>query len=199
MNNQKIEIQLREKSKQVRRPLNEDEKKYRSVDRKGLIQELQPTGRFVFSIKTWIPNFRREWLELKDVTIEAQLPDIVATLIAMGPVLEQLEKARAEEAHRRHIAEMKAFDERQRRKKEENRWRRFIKIAATWQDANLARDFILAIRANSSTFDQKIDGLGLSEWLAWVENKISEFDPLLCGTEAIFSTVAQANEWTSGD
>jgi hypothetical protein len=43
---------------------------------------------------------------------------------------------------------------------------------------------------------QPAPGRSIGDWLTWVEERISKNDPLLIGTEAIFNTVAQVNEWT---
>lgn len=83
---EEIEFQLRQKMKQVRRPLNEDEKRWSLRDDKGWRQELQPTGLLVFSSKTYLPaSLKREWLENDKASMESLLPDIVATFVAAAP------------------------------------------------------------------------------------------------------------------
>lgn len=100
---EKIQFQIREKQKQVRRPLTDDERKNFWTKNKKHIQELQPTGLLAFSIKTYLPaGLRTEWVESNDRTIESLLPEIVATFIAAGPALvEQSKRREAEEARRR--------------------------------------------------------------------------------------------------
>lgn len=195
VNKQKIEIQLSEKSKQIKRVPTESEKRYRALDANGLVRDLQPCGLFAFSIKTLVP-LRQEWIERKDKTMEGFLPEIVSTLIAAGPILDNLTKKRIEEQHRRQAAELKAYDEQQKRKREENRWRCFTMIAKQWRDVNLAREFVAAIRSDPKAFDGEIDGRTLENWLAWAETRISQSDPLLIGSNAVFNTVAKVNEWS---
>jgi hypothetical protein len=50
---EKVEFQVREKQKQERRPLTDDEKRWRSPCDNGWKKELVPTGWLVFEIKSW--------------------------------------------------------------------------------------------------------------------------------------------------
>src|SRR5262249_1620835 len=123
---ERIDFQLREKQKQVRRPLTDEEKRWRSNDR-GWKQELQNTGRLVFTIKNYLPaGLRTHWLETKDAPIEGLLPDIVAVLLAAGPLLVERRHQQEEAERQRRIEEHRRYEEKQRRQLERNRWRRFV-------------------------------------------------------------------------
>jgi hypothetical protein len=70
---EKIEFAIREKQKQIRRAPNDQEKKdpffgsYRKV-----VQQLQPTGRLLLAIKTYLPQgMKGEWLEPDDEPLES--------------------------------------------------------------------------------------------------------------------------------
>jgi hypothetical protein len=196
---QPIEFQLREKLKQVRRPLNHDEKQWQSNGDKGWRKELQPTGMFILSIKTYIPGIRREWLETKDKAMEDIFPDIVATFISAGPVLVEIKRKRDEEAQRARAAEQRRYEKEQHQKREKNRWREFNGIARQWRDTALAREFVAALKLASVDPEQKVGGLSLSQWFAWVDEKIGSYDPVTQGVEAIFGRVSQVTEWTQRD
>jgi hypothetical protein len=61
---EKIEFQLREKHKQIRRPLTVDEPRWRIAGDKDWKQELAPTGRLALEIRTYLPaGLRGQWLE----------------------------------------------------------------------------------------------------------------------------------------
>ncbi len=61
---EEIEFNLREKLKQVHRPLTAEEKRYSWNEKKSTKYDLMPTGNLVFSIKTYLPNkLQREWIE----------------------------------------------------------------------------------------------------------------------------------------
>ena len=63
---ERVDFQLREKQKQVRRPLTRKKRRHWNCER-GWVQELQPTGALVFSIKTWFAEgMRREWKDASD-------------------------------------------------------------------------------------------------------------------------------------
>jgi hypothetical protein len=53
---ERVDYQLREKQKQVRRPLTDNEKSWSFYRDRGWMQELQPTGILVFTIKTWLAD-----------------------------------------------------------------------------------------------------------------------------------------------
>lgn len=58
---EKIEFELREKQKQIRRLLTEKEREREPWNKKGVKQELQPSGFLVFVIKTYlVESLRRE-------------------------------------------------------------------------------------------------------------------------------------------
>jgi hypothetical protein len=95
VNGETIEFQLREKLKKGRRPLTDDERRWRVAGEKDWRQELLPTGHLVLAIKTYLPTgFRQEWLETDAEPMDGLLPDIVATFIAAGPMLVERRKAR---------------------------------------------------------------------------------------------------------
>jgi hypothetical protein len=67
---EKIEFQLRGKLKQVRRPLTTEESRWEWNRKRGYIQELKPTGRLVFAIKTYLgKGLRSEWLETDSLPV----------------------------------------------------------------------------------------------------------------------------------
>jgi hypothetical protein len=191
-----IQFQLREKLKQVRRPLTKEEEKWRLPGDKDWKQELQPTGKFVFAIKTYLRSgLRTEWLETDAKPLEQLLPDILETFIAAGPLLAEERRQREEAAHQRHIAEQKRYEEERRRKKDDNRWRCFMDIADGWRKAELARRFLEVMKKSNMDLDQEIDGRSLRDWINWAESRAHLADPFSHGVNAIFETVASIDEW----
>lgn len=68
---ERIDFTLREKQKQVRQPLNDDEKRWRSATDRQWVQELQPTGKLIFTIKSYLERgMRQEWLETEQKRME---------------------------------------------------------------------------------------------------------------------------------
>lgn len=149
---EEMEFQLRQKMKQVRRPLNENERRWSLRDDKGWRQELQPTGQLVFSFKTYLPDsLKREWLENDKASMESLLPDIVATFIAAGPLLAEQRKKREEEARQRQLAEQRRYEEQQRRKLDNNRWRRLSKSRSSGATSRWRAVSLICLRKEKST------------------------------------------------
>jgi hypothetical protein len=44
-----------------------------------------------------------------------------------------------------------------------------------------------------------IDNRSLDDWLAWGRDRITQADPLLMGTERIFSDIARVDSWIYRD
>jgi len=193
---EKLEIQLREKHKQIRRPPTAEEKKNWLYRDRSFVQELQPSGNLIFSIKTYLPSgLRQEWIESERKCMEEVLPDIVATLIAAGPLLVEQRRQREEAERKRRIVEQQRYEEQQRRKRDNNRWRRFVDIAKDWREIELARAFLAAVKQAEIDQEKEIGGRRLGEWLSWAEERISTTNPINAGAEAIFNSVASVNEW----
>ena len=189
---EKLEFELREKYRQVRRPLTAEELQ-RGGNKSGMRQELQPTGFFLFEIKRYLPgSMRREWLERADAPIEDRIAEIVATFMVAGPIMAEEQRQREEQARR-------AEEERQRRKQDRNRWRRFSEIANVWHEVGTARRFLQALREHDLPEDELVEGRSITEWLDWAERKLKDADPLEHGLADAFGDVAKIKSWTYHD
>lgn len=197
---EQIEFQLYEKQRQVRRPLTDREGSLRSRDEKGWRQELEPTGRLIFKIKTHLPGqLRTEWLETDDTPLETLLPDIVATFPTAGQLLVEQRRQREEADRQRQIAEAERYKEQQRRKLDENRWRRFVELAARKRETDLARAFLEALKEAAPDPQVEVAGSTLAAWIAWAESWLDGRDPLSRGTDAIFREIAEVQPWSYQD
>ncbi|KAB2954740.1 MAG: hypothetical protein F9K19_14775 [Rhizobiaceae bacterium] len=165
---EKVEFQVREKLKQKRRPLTEDEKRWRSPSDNGWKNELAPTGSLVLEIKTWQwpAGLPRQWLESEKQPMEAMLPDILAAFVAAGPLLVQQRKDREAAERERQLAEKRRYEEQQRRKRDSNRWRKFRELSHDWHELGKARDFLAALRSMDIGSSADIDGNSVGEWIA---------------------------------
>lgn len=200
MDGEPIRFQIREKQKQVRRPLTDDEKRWGSASDKGWRQELQPTGRLVLTIKTWLPDgLRTEWLENDAKSMELLLPEIIATFVAAGPLLVEQWQQREEEERQRQIAEHKQYEEQQRRRLDANRWRHFVELAHRSRDAEIARAFVAQLRRLDCDESEAVAGKGLGDWMAWAEKHAHSTDPLGHGVSSIFDSVGEITAWSYRD
>lgn len=196
---EEIEFQLREKQKQERRSLTENEKRWHSPG--GWKQELVPTGQLIFEIKTWQwpAGLSRQWIESDKRPMEDMLPDIVATFVAAGPLLVQQRKDREAAERERQLAEHRRYEEQRRRKREVNRWRRFKDMAKEWQELATVRDFLTAFQSADADRSAIIDERSVADWIAWAEDWLQRADPLADGVGNVFKQVAEISDWTYRD
>jgi hypothetical protein len=108
-------------------------------------------------------------------------------------------RSREEQARLHAIAEQRREQERQKRKQDQNRWRRLVQIAGGWREVEAARDFIAAMRALPVPEGQLIEGQPIEEWLVWAEQHLESANPLSHGVEGIFKDIAQVQSWTYRD
>lgn len=149
-----VEFQLREKQKQVRRSLTADEKRWHRPEEKDWKQELRPSGKLVLAIKTYLPaGLTTEWLETDERSLEALLPDTVATIVAAGPLLVECRRQREEDERRRREEEHRRYQEQQPRKREDNRWRQFVARADQRREAEVARGLLTSLRSEIVDLD----------------------------------------------
>lgn len=195
---ERIDLEVREKLKQVKRPLNDEEKRWRS-DLTRLVTELVGTGRLHVVIHTYSSaSFKREWLESDAHPIGSMLPDVAATVLAMGPYLAE-ERREREEQHRRYEEHRRqAEEERRRRQRDANRWRRLVEFARVSEDARLARRFLEELRRRSVP-EAIVGDCSIEEWLVWAEERAAVSDPLERGAAALFGEIAAVTDWTYRD
>lgn len=198
---EKVEFQVREKQKQERRPLTDNEKRWKSPGDKDWKTDLVPTGWLVFEIKTWQwPNaLPRQWLESEKQPMESVLPDILATFVAAGPLLVQQRKDREAAERERQLAEQRRYEEQRRRKRDANRWRHFRELAQDWHELAAVRDFLAALRSLNVTPTAEIDGRSVEEWIAWAEEWLQRANPTAGGVASVFKQVAEITDWTYRD
>jgi len=195
-----VEFQLREKHKQVQRPLTADEKRWRFSSDKDWKLDLEATGLLLFEFKTWsLGGLRKNWLESEAKPMEMLLPGIVAIFVAAIPLLVEEKRRRDEEERRWRDEAQQRREEEQRRRLDAARWRKFLELAGQMREADLARSFLERIRANGPNLAGDVDGSTVGEWLGWVEARIAATDPLAGEVADIFAEVADTSEWDYRD
>lgn len=195
---ERIELEIREKLKQVKRPLNDDEKRWYS-DHDRLVTELVGTGRLHVVIHTWTGRgFRREWLESERHPIDRMLPDVAATLLALGPHLAEERRKREEQARIAEERRREAEEARRRARRDANRWRRLVEFAGAAEEVRQVRALVLRLRAKGSTVEE-VGGRSVADWLDWAEARANALDPLERGAAALFADIAEVTDWTYRD
>lgn len=193
---ERVEFDLKEKFRQVRRPLTEDEKRWGFNRNKPWKQELQPTGALVFLLRTRLDlALRHEWIDEPEVPIEKQLPEIAATLLLAGPILRERRRQREEAERRRQIQERRRYEEGQRIQQDRNRWRHFVNLALRWREAETARQFLAALESRLEGCDATFDDRSGSQWVEWAREHVAKYDPLFMGAAPVLEDVAGIDSW----
>jgi hypothetical protein len=197
MEGEDIAFTCHEKSRQVRRPLTDDEKRWSS---RTVRTELEPTGFLELQIHAWHDQpLRRTWRESEKRPLETMLPEIVATFVVLAPVLAERSRRREEQARVFAERQRQLELERERRQQDDKRWRRFLQIADGWKRAELAREFIARLRQLDIQRSEPTEGRSVAEWLDWAEAKARELDPVEQGVGLIFADVARIHAWSRVD
>lgn len=185
---EQIEFDLKQKNKQIKRPLTEQEKKWQLPGERPRKQELQPTGALVFAIKTYF--VKQEWIDKDNASLEKQLPNILAALLAAGPWLAEQRKQREEAEKRYREQERLRYEKEEQRKQDNNRWRRFLELAHNWKEAEIARQFLSAIENGISDKDAAIGKRLASEWIEWAKDRLESHDPLSQQSSVVFEDLS---------
>jgi hypothetical protein len=192
---ERIDFSLRERMKQVKRPLNDAEKRSPFYSDKPWRRETVSAGDLIFTIKTYIEvGLTKEWRD-GERRLEERVSEIVAVLLIAGPILQE-ERRQAEEAEReRREEERRLYEERAKQQQDENRWRRFVELAARWEQAALAARFIEALRELTADGVEAFGGRTAGEWLDWAREKCAEADPLRWPPGEVWSNLAEVSSW----
>ena len=187
----RIDFVLREKLKQVRRPLTKDEKRWHFNKDRPWKQELQPTGNLIFSIKSYLESgLQREWKDNTKKSLEDCLPDIISTLTIAGPLLVKRQLQREEEARQRREEEYQRHLQNEARKTDLNQWQKFLEFSTRWQQANTARNFITALENKTSKLDSQVGDKNIDQWLIWARDWADRYDPLSNEIGLLFESIS---------
>jgi hypothetical protein len=69
--------------------------------------------------------------------------------------------AKEKKQNEHQTAALKRYEEEQKRKKDDNRWQRFVEIAQEWKEAELARQFIVALKNTEMRLEDQFGGVSL--------------------------------------
>ena len=194
---ERIDFKLREKQRQVRVQKSPDEIKRLHPSEKTWRQELQPTGVLSFSIETYLPALpRRAWIETADQPLEEQLGDILAGLLLAGPMLVQQRREREAAEQRRQEEERRRYEAAQRKRLDDNRWRRFVEFAMRWRQTDEARQFLAALKQHPDAAGSLANGYPILKWIEWAQARLVASDPITAGPTGVFEDLLEITPWT---
>lgn len=191
-----VSFRLREKLKQVQRPLTDDEKRWGFSAKNGYRKETVGSGFLIFEIQSRLPGqLKSTWLETEERRMEDMVGEIFATMQAAAPLLEAERLAEEDREARRREEEARRWEEERLRKIADNRLRRFGQLADRWERTGQMRALLAEMKALPHEPDAVIEGRSLADWIAWLEAGIEARDPLRAGSKAIFEDLATVTEW----
>ncbi|MDB5610129.1 MAG: hypothetical protein JWP25_7029 [Bradyrhizobium sp.] len=196
----RVDFSLEEYRRQFRRPLKPEERSTFNPDQKWT-QEKAATGELRFKFLTGLrPGTQSLWSDTLDIPLENRIKDILATLSIAVPYLEQ-KRVDAEEKERIRIdAERKRQQETARRRTDNNRWRRVLEFSERCNTVNKVRSLIAEIEARATMGDDPLaGGRSRDEWLAWLKQRLTVYDPLEAGVDAIWSNLGGVTSWEYND
>lgn len=188
---------LKEKYRQVRQPLTEEEKRGLNQKRPWK-REMQPTGLLQLSTETRLhPALAHSWIDTPDQPLEQQLPEIAAVFIAAAPILRERRRRYEEAERQRREEETRRYEVRQKQLRDRNRLRGFLELASRWRQVEDARLFLDALATRSADNSTKIVGdLNLGEWIAWARERLTAYNPLEAGAASVFEAIQDIDQWT---
>jgi hypothetical protein len=181
---EKIEFQVREKSRQVRISPQDKRSSY-------LSQELVGTGKLVFAIRTYLRGpHNEEWRETDNKPLESQLHRIVDRLFEGARILKAWHAEQEQERERWRQEAARRAERERLAKLEQKRRDRLGEFARNWLTAGQIREFLAAVRSKPFSSEMGIDGKSLAEWMAWAEAAADALDATRDGAEGLFSIIA---------
>jgi hypothetical protein len=200
INREPVFLTLKEKYRQVRRPLTDEEKKRDFNPKRPWKQETQATGLLQFVIESRLdPALVHSFIDNPDAPLESQLPEIAAQFIAAAPLLQERRRQYEAAEQRRRGEELRRYEERQNAQKEQNQLRALLDLAARWKETQIAREFLGALKVHPDDIEPAIDGRTVEEWMTWARDRLNAHDPLQTGASAVFRTIASVDQWTYRD
>ena len=194
-----IAFQLRPRLKEVRQLLTSEERRWHGSG-KQYRRELVETDVLVFEIKRWLPgDLPRVWQDGRKGMIEDRVGDILATLLAAFPMMAAAREEAEERQRLRETEERRRQILAQELKLDRDRFRCFLEQAGRWRDAELARDFLMALRAAIPDSSLEIGGRPAGKWLEWAQAHVQAHDPLTQDSSAVFRSIAEVTERTYRD
>ena len=111
-------------------------------------------------------------------------------------MLVQQRREREEAEPRRREKERRRYEAAEHKRLDDNRWRRFVELAARWRQTDEARRFLAALEQHPEAAGSIANGDSVSDWLAWAQARLAAFDPLAAGPTGVFEDLLKIASWT---
>ncbi|UXN62932.1 hypothetical protein N8E89_09405 [Phyllobacterium sp. A18/5-2] len=132
------------------------------------------------------------WTDKEFLPLEAQLPKLLAAVLASRDAVVEEAKVGAHRAEERaRLAAIKEA-ELQEKARDQASWNAFTAMADAWENKTKLQSFYFALRSLPTQGATIIGDRSIEEWKEWLEQKIAERDPLGAGAEEVFRKLEAA-------
>ena len=199
---QKVVFELEEYIRQVRQPLTpaETAKSYNGKQKWTQIRE--PTGKLRLRITApyGFHGYEVQWLDDEQTKIEDHLAAIMTSLIAVGAMLAESARIKAEEDAKRHAEEHKRYEREQARKRDDARWKHVLTMVTA---RNEVRDAVALLDELEKGERERLAPAELPEdtvkWLEWARDRVHAENPLNYALSDVIKVNKAVNEYSYSD
>jgi hypothetical protein len=180
---EKIDFQVREKSRQVKIPKDDKRSSYLSM-------ELVGTGSLVFAIRTYLRGpHNEEWKETERRPLEAQIPQIVNRLFEGAEILKAWRKERDAEGERWRLEREKRAEIERQRLLDEARKTELMKLAERWEAAQRLKSYLTNLASAQPPMDAVVGDKTVRDWFDWADAVVAELNEQAGSAVSAFSWV----------
>jgi hypothetical protein len=158
---------------------------------------LDSSGFLRVSITTYLDGRQPQWIETQKTKIGEMLPEIVGTIMAAGPILEQQKRDREDRERRHREEEARRYEARRQKEIDDKRWNKFCQFAADWEERNRLIGFLAEIETRVSDEDEiAVAGSPVGDWIVWAKRRTEALDPFNRGVAGMFDTISKISQWS---
>lgn len=152
---------------------------------------LTSSGFLRISVTTHLDPKLPEWIETAKSRMDHMLPEIVATLLSAGPILDRMDQERRDRERRYAEEQARAREEARLREIDKRRVKALGDLSDSWRDARNLRRFIDELERRATEHGHaEIEGKSLEDWIGWARKKADAMDPFNYDLIAVFRTIA---------
>lgn len=171
LGNDEVEISLREKNRQVRLPLEADQ---RPSPGGRLKQILEPTGLMLFEIKCHSDiGGRTSWIENEETALETSIGEFVVGLFAALQAAAERRLARAEQARAYQLRQSERAAAQRSIDDERQRWSELVQRARDWEERKLVSEFIREYGLGGGYVVELRGDIEEQTCLEWIEHRLA--------------------------
>lgn len=158
---------------------------------------LDSSGFLRVSITTYLDGRQPQWIESQKTKIGDMLPEIIGTVMAAGPILEQKKREREEREKRYREEEARRYEVKRLKEIDDKRWNKFREFAGNWEERDKLLAFIAEIeKCAPDQGEVTVGDSPLGDWIAWAKKRAEALDPFRQGVAGMFDAISKVSQWS---